>query len=427
MPNMEKKNNKLIKRIVFGVNTKTLIITFLVFCFCFQISFSTDISIWPKEIKFNYEPGYSNDAITLKKDNDNYVPVPEWIKGEQENEKCAYIKGQSNRKIQVKFDSNSDNMNFLVKATVITGEGIGEVCEGFISECDLDENRWITLDLNGSLPSSVGIRTFDWKWEATALPMNSPYCPIVCVPCTTTHTYYTLLAAPQDPLDEPWTSVLDYACDWASGQTTASGAATEITESLYESGFYYEASSGYPQYGDSWNSFLLTDFLSDLGSSFDVNCLDMAKAVTTFSNAIGADLTLTRFHSTLGVRYPLNYIDPIGSTSATNNTFSSPLIGNDCRTGGFGYHAFAEDDNNYVWDATLRYDTDANPDNVSNSNPNCGNSTTGEDWELPCYIAESEYLIRLVDSWTKYDNEFIIDCSDPSDCGYLTTNEIYVE
>ena len=225
---MEKKDYKLIKCKVLSVNTKTLIITFLSFCFCIQFSFGSDILIWPKEIKFNYDnTGYSNDAITLKEDNNNYVPIPEWIK-DGINEKCAYIKGQSNRKIQVKFDSNSDNMNFLIKTTVIAGEGIGAVCEAFISECDLDENRWITLDLTGSLPISIGKRTFTWKWEATALPMNSPYCPIVCEPCTTTHTYYTLLAAPNDPKIEPRVDILEYASSWASGKSDANSICIDI-------------------------------------------------------------------------------------------------------------------------------------------------------------------------------------------------------
>jgi hypothetical protein len=265
-----------------------------------------------------------------------------------------------------------------------------------------------------------------------ALPLDiTNYCAATSTN-STSHTYYTLLAAPHAPMDEPWTSVLDYACSWANGQNTFTGATSAITQSLYSSGFYYESNRGAPGYGDTWSEFLLNDFLSDLGSSYAVNCLDMAKAVVTFANAFGATLTLSRFHSSLyvggdGAGYPLNYIDPIGSAPATNNTFSTPPIGDDCRTGGFGYHAFAENGNNYIWDATLRYDMDMNPDNVSNSNPSCGDNTGGSAWELPCNIAESSYLGHLIDNWTKYNDLYIIDCGDPYDCGYFDTNGIYVE
>jgi len=187
-------------------------------------------------------------------------------------------------------------MNFLVKATVITGEGTGEVCEGFISECDLDENRWITLDLTGSLPGSVGIRTFEWKWEATALPINSPYCPIVCEPRTTTHTYYTLIAAPQAPMAEPWTDVLDYACSWAANQSTEAYVAQKVTEGIY----YMEDEDGDIDYdwplgrniyssGTGNRVFDLTSFLRDIQSSGSVivNCSDVGNLFNIFSAVLG--------------------------------------------------------------------------------------------------------------------------------------------
>jgi hypothetical protein len=49
------------------------------------------ISIWPKEISFNYEAGNSNDAVTLRHNSSTLAPVPEFIRGGR-NEKCAYVK-----------------------------------------------------------------------------------------------------------------------------------------------------------------------------------------------------------------------------------------------------------------------------------------------------------------------------------------------
>ncbi|NOY60650.1 MAG: hypothetical protein GXO75_17225 [Calditrichaeota bacterium] len=205
---------------------------------------------------------------------------------------------------------------------------------------------------------------------------------------------------------EPWTEVLEYACDWAGGKSTATSAATEITNSLYVSGFNYEDWGGYPSFG-GFNNFNLTKFISELGNSYDVNCLDMGKAVTTFGNAIGCSLGLTTYgHTASGENYidgPLNCIDPIGLSEPTNNTFSSPLIANDCRSGGFSYHAFSEmTSSNNIWDATLQYDIDSNPDNVTGSNPGCGTITTGYTWKLPVNESESSYILRLIDSWPKW-------------------------
>jgi hypothetical protein len=244
-----------------------------------------------------------------------------------------------------------------------------------------------------------------------------------------------LLAAPQAPMSTPWTDVLDKACVWASGQTTATNAATKIAESLYECGFKYETDEGASNYYVYYMQFDLEQIISDLGNptGIEVNCLDMAMAVVTFGNALGSGSNLTTFTGNVVEGFPtypyernwffLNYIDPIGSASPTNNTFSSPLIGNDCRYGGFAWHAFAENNNNSVWDATLQYDIDTDPDNVSGSNPGCGNATTGHTWKLPCNETESTYIERLVDPWTDKTN-----CIG-EDCGWFDDEEftIYIE
>jgi len=378
-----------------------------------------------------HEMGNQRDALTIRKNATIAISAPEYKREPYKNEPFAYIMGQSNRTIRVKFNSNASNMNFLVKATVVSGEGIGHVCEIFVAACDLNTTVF-TIKLQGSIPNSVCKRTFTWRWEATALPENSPYCPITCTPVNTQHTYYTLLATPQAPMSIPWTEVLDYACVWAGGETSQANAATKITEFLYACGFNYETGLGAPRYSfyQYPTYFNVTLLLFDLQYPTDiaVNCLDMGRAVVTFGNALGANLNLTRFYSSIYNKpFPLNCIDPIGSPSPTNNTFSSPLIYNDCRTGGFGYHAFAANNERYVWDATLKYDIDNNPDNVSGSNPGCGNyNTSGFIWQLPCNESQSTYLSRLVDYWIRPNNEGAIDCTDPEMCGIIVPNETIV-
>lgn len=146
-----------------------------------------------------------------------------------------------------------------------------------------------------------------------------------------------------------------------------------------------------------------------------MNCLDMGKAVTTYGNALGCGLALTTYGATEGgenpIDGPLNCIDPIGTPGPTNNPFGSPSIDDDCRTTGFGYHAFAEKSSNNVWDATLKYDIDGDPDNVTGSGPipweDCGtvSDTTSFTWKLPADEVESTFTSRLVDSWPEwYEN-----------------------
>jgi len=318
-------------------------------------------------------------------------------------------KGQSSRRVQVKFYCNEVG-NYQIHANVLDGTGFGNLPQTWVYFDATHYSSYITFTANSSVPGSVGIRNFRWNWYVTINDdpesKQTRSTQTLWIETTGYHTYYTLLATPQNPMSPPWTDVLDYSCDWASGQTYIESAANQITSSLYASGFNYETSQGAPGYGDC-TIFYLTDFNSDIGSSNAVNCLDMAKAVVTYSNAIGCNLNLTTYGRTASgenwINYPLNCIDPIGAASPTNNPFSSPLIGNDCRSGGFEYHAFAErTSNNNVWDATLKYDTDSDPDNVTGSNPGCGTVTSGYSWTLPVNQNEATYIDRLLDDWPQW-------------------------
>lgn len=56
---------------------------------------------------------------------------------------------------------------------------------------------------------------------------------------TGSHTHYTVLDGPQDPMAETWTEVLDRPCVWTSGNTTESGAISDLTYELYNLGVTY--------------------------------------------------------------------------------------------------------------------------------------------------------------------------------------------
>ena len=284
MRNMKRRYYKLIDKKMQWIKIKTLIILFLSF-FCVHFAFCTDYAYtWLYEIKFNYESGHSNDALDIKKNNDCDIPVPEW-RWLFRSENLAYIKGQNNRKIRVRFDSNCDSMHLLINVNIVSGNGIGEVCNFFVENYyKLDT---ITLTLEGSVPNSVGKNTFSWEWEIYTIPKDPAYCSYLSSSFYAySHTYYTLLAAPQAPVAEPWTDVLDLACTWASNNTSESQAIADITTNAYN---HFEQTKHY----SGWSShaggtaFNLTGFFNDDWG----DCRDMSAVVQVFTWMLGGTVT----------------------------------------------------------------------------------------------------------------------------------------
>jgi PKD repeat protein len=114
----------------------------------------------------------------------------------------------------------------------------------------------------------------------------------------------------------------------------------------------------------------------------------------------------------------ITMVNPAGSVEFTGGTAlgtlgfpvgvqlpSEPAIHHDGRTGGFGNHGVCVRTDPAgtarVYDAVLRYDIDADPDNVTGSNPAAGtaNPTGGFTWELPRGVDINTYWNRLADDW----------------------------
>jgi len=283
--------NILIGSKVWYLKISTLI-TFLVYGFCVQDLFGTDISVWPNEIKFDYDrSSYTYDALTIRENASNRVTVPEWKKDVRSN-KIAYIKGYSNRKIQVSFDSNCQTMHLIINLTVTGGIGIGTVCNFFVA--NYTKLDFITLTLDGTLLQYVGEKDFIWRWEVYAIPIGTSYCAATSIN-STSHSYYVLYSNPINPMTEPWVEVLDYACDWASGQYTNSGVLSTLCHGLYHSsGLDYNGGQTHYEY-ISWPSqkfeFNLTRFLYEWD---EADCQDMSMFLSILSSSLGASLNQTR-------------------------------------------------------------------------------------------------------------------------------------
>jgi len=244
---------------------------------------TTNMDVTVKEIYFNYEDGNTNDALTISNDGDSIINHAEWDSNYGETHKFAYIKEQSNRKIKVRFNAGSYSgvMHLLIKISYdYYDDGIGTICNLFIPNFDISTNDSQILTLNGALPNSVGVHRFDWEWEIYAIPVNnSNYCA-AWSSTFTTHHFFTVLAAPQAPMEQPWERVLDYACDWASGQASEYYIISQITEKAYENIGKQYSGAGTHAVVPNFN---LTAFFSDNWA----DCRDMSAIVQVFSNALG--------------------------------------------------------------------------------------------------------------------------------------------
>ncbi|MFH0757024.1 MAG: hypothetical protein V2B15_07040 [Bacteroidota bacterium] len=171
------KKSSITYSIKKGYSKKPRIILYLLVILNFSVQNifgSTDIWVRPYEIKFDYESGQSNDALTIRDDDGDSITKPEWKYNPFRSSNFAYIKSQTDRKIKVKFDSNCSDMHLIINLTVTSGTGIGELCNYVVMNYeDLEE---ITLTLDGSIPNNIDVRQFTWKWEIYAITNESGYC-----------------------------------------------------------------------------------------------------------------------------------------------------------------------------------------------------------------------------------------------------------
>ncbi len=383
------------------------------FSFGARISYGWDLplNVEVYELSFNHDTSStSSDGITVRSNGGALIQAPEFSGGGTTNNKFAYLKTTSNPTVKARFYTTESGITSLTIFVLPNG---GDPT-WYLSSEDVSFSS-ATSDLatytsTGVSFPSMGTYYTDWGWRVFKIN-GVQQTPTISIDGTY-FDYYVVHQTPVAPMQEPWVGVLEKSCTWANGETTVSGIASEIADNLYSSGFNYEHIGGRRQYGSA-SEFYLSYFLSDYGTGAYANCLDMAKAVVCFSNAVGCSLlvrTYGRFDGTGNpLDHPVNCIDPIGNISGPTN---SPIgdyvniIQNDCRSAddGFLYHAYAyNSDAGTVWDATLKYDTGSDPDHVGGSNPGCGDITyPTPNWTLPTNISESSYKTNLLDPYPSW-------------------------
>ena len=286
---------------------------------------------WPPDvdlvsIEFNYNTTSNTyDALTIVKRLLVPLHYPEWDSSGGYNDPMAYIKSQSARRIEAVFYADwYSHEDMLIRASKISGTGIGNVNSTWVS-FDGHESDPTLMTCSSSVPSSVGIREFKWRWYLLQIDEFEYETPIL-IGDSGDHKFYTVFAQPQNPMAVAWTEVLDYSCDWASGQTTNSVIAQKITEGIYDElgdtdgDIDYDWPYGQCMYssGLTLRTFNLRGFLDDLedSDSVEVNCSDVGNLFNIFSAALGLASGSKRIMKT---DYPYNFltneINPIGDST----------------------------------------------------------------------------------------------------------------
>ncbi len=188
-----------------------------------------DGTVTVTNIKFNYDTGSSDyDAINIRQN--PWTPLAsEWVK-DSVNQPVCYRANRSVR-IQARITIEGPSVtSATVSATSLDADGsLGNVNAVTVNFVDgVSSPEYVTFYVTGSTPSSIKKTTTDvWQWKIANV--NGTGCSAKNANQSGPHTVYTVLAQPVSPVVEPsveWG--LDYACIWATGQTTANGAAQAL-------------------------------------------------------------------------------------------------------------------------------------------------------------------------------------------------------
>jgi len=134
-------------------------------------------------------------------------------------------------------------------------------------------------------PNMVYKDTFSWEWQVTAANGNT--IDTASFGTTAGHTVYVVYAAPGAPWStaanntlNPWANVLDYACDWASGEANLADAVRVITLKAH-------TDFGKEYYGEDTHTVDNNCNLTSLLAANRADCRDMSAVVQLFANVVG--------------------------------------------------------------------------------------------------------------------------------------------
>ncbi|MEW5923507.1 MAG: hypothetical protein AB1746_05920 [Candidatus Zixiibacteriota bacterium] len=200
----------------------------------------------------------------------NHIVKPAaWVRGGSHSVRVEFKAVSGVNNIQVWAENGLGGLNSSGSPVTITftaGSGTG------------------TFSVN-SPPSVIGKSLFYWDWKYKNV--NGASTPTTEMGETGEHVLYAINATPNAPMATPWVDVLEYATNWASGQTTEAGVVSGIISGIYYSGMVYD---GGGHHTTSYGNFNLSGVFSELktgGMTVYMDCRDCANFFHVLTNALG--------------------------------------------------------------------------------------------------------------------------------------------
>ncbi len=265
-----------------------------------------------ESVSFNY-PG--SGAITIYDNlNGSIISAPEYLSANTVVKAAAWVMG----------GAHSVSVSFKAAPTVTSAKIWAENGLGGLNS----SGSLVTVSFSGgtgqetfsvnSPPASIGKHLFDWDWKYK--DVNGSPSAALEMGKTGKHILYTTYSTPNAPMATPWLEVLEYATEWASGETTEAGVVQGIVSGIYTSGMVYD---GYQHHTIEMDGFNLTSVFNELrtpGLTVYMDCRDAANFFHVLTNALGFS------HQYLRIPGPFTYnrILPMGQSL--------------CNSGGWNYH-----------------------------------------------------------------------------------------
>lgn len=300
-------------------------------------------------LTFNHDPESSRtSAMNIRRNGQDFARIPEWQANDPDPFPAAYsISDTAGARVEVKADltgpSNAQVSIRAIPASPYILNVLGPTETITVTFPPNGMRRDVSFRLINPLFAlmGVGVHNIAWRWQARQ-GVAEPWRDLE----TSRHRIYVVLRQPTRPWLQlpfsssntqlPWAEVLDWACRWSAFATTTYIAATAITAAVFRLGPHriaYDCGGGSPT-NYSYPEFDCTSFLERLSGGYGrgsrVNCTDCATIVSTFANAIGADLWQSRMFNQV-VPFRCNSMRLIGA----------PFFGAVCGSGFFNYHEVA--------------------------------------------------------------------------------------
>jgi len=297
-----------------------------------------------KEISFNYTS--SGDAMTIRLNGTSYITAPEWSNGGQTNNKFAYDRSTAYNGPTVKVifwceDWESTDTQPLTIFGFPCSEPTWSLNEQNVTFSQQESPPVHFTTSQGVLPNAVSSFRIDWSWRVSKID-GVQQVPTLYLDGTS-HDGFIVLSSPISPQSEPWVGVLDKACGWANGTTTASDCISYLTEGLYNSSAHYDPGVTHSSGSGGLN---LTGVLSE-SDTLHMDCQDFSNYI----NVLAASLGLSSKYR----RITFNN----GQSFETYQTLSAGY--DDWGQKGFPLHQISWYNSNVI-DASMKLDSDEHPE-----------------------------------------------------------------